>query len=117
MAMSNTAKLGVSVGLGGLTTVLTDSAIRYFAPMTSETSTDVNWYYKYSSLLGGAASLVTAGVLYKLWGKEEAVVAGLTGVFTALAYPAREFVQQKASLSGMRNVRQLAAVAAAGAAR
>jgi len=116
MAMSNTAKLGVSVGLGGLTTVLTDSAIQYFAPATDDAGKPT-WYYRYSSLLGGGASLVTAGVLYKLWGKEEAVVASLAGVLTALAVPTRQFVVEKASLSGMRNVRQLAAVAAAGAAR
>jgi len=114
MAMSTTAKLGVSVGLGGLTTVLTDSAIQYFAPAT-DAAGKVNWYYQYSSLLGGAASLATAGILYKLWGSEEAVVAGLTGVITALAVPTRQFVVEKASLGGMRNVRQLAAVAAAGA--
>jgi uncharacterized membrane protein YkgB len=111
--MSQAAKLGVSVGLGGLTTVLTDSAIQYFAPSVNVETTKPNWYYKYSSLLGGGASLITAGVLYKLWGKEEAVVAGLAGVLTALAVPTRLFVEAKASLSGMRNVRQLAAVAAA----
>jgi hypothetical protein len=111
MAMSTTAKLGVSVGLGGLTTVLTDSAIQYFAPATNAEG-KVNWYYQYSSLLGGVASLATAGILYKLWGSEEAVVAGLTGVITALAVPTRQFVVEKASLGGMRNVRSLAAHAA-----
>jgi hypothetical protein len=112
MAMSNTAKLGVSVGLGGLTTILTDSAIKYFAPVMDTTTGNPPWYQKYSSLLGGAASLATAGILYKLWGSEEAVVAGLAGVLTALAYPTREFVEAHASLEGMRSVRQLAAVAA-----
>ena len=115
MAMSATAKLGVSVGLGGLTTVLTDSAIKYFAPAVDSVTGKPAWYQTYSSLLGGAASLATAGILYKLWGSEEAVVAGLAGVIAALAYPTREYVVANRSLEGMRNVRQLAAVAAAGA--
>jgi hypothetical protein len=113
--MSSTAKLGVSVGLGGLTTILTDSAIQYFAP--ESTTTDPLWYKKYSSLLGGAASLATAGILWKLWGSEEGVVAGLAGVLTALAIPTREYIYtvQTGSLRGMAPVRNLAAHAAASA--
>ena len=107
MAMSQTAKLGVAVGLGGLTTVLTDSAIQYFAPAVDSTGKE-NWYYTYSSLIGGGASLVTAGVLYKLWGTEEAVVAGLAGVLTALAVPTRQFVVEKASTRTQGNIRSLA---------
>ena len=107
MAMSQTAKLGVAVGLGGLTTVLTDSAIQYFAPAVDATGKE-NWYYTYSSLLGAGASLVTAGVLYKLWGMEEAVVAGLAGVLTGLAVPTRQFVVKQALTRSTGNVRQLA---------
>ena len=116
MAMSATAKLGVSVCLGGLTTILTDSAIQYFAPATDATGKET-WYYKYSSLLGGGASLATAGILYKLWGSEEAVVAGLAGVLTALAIPTRQYVVSVTTqgLRGMAPVRNLAAHAAAGA--
>jgi uncharacterized membrane protein YkgB len=106
MAMSSTAKLGVSVGLGGLTTILTDSAIQYFAPAV-DAAGKANWYYTYSSLLGGAASLVTAGVLWELWSKEEGIVAGLTGVLTALAIPTRQYVVTAATKQLAGNVRQL----------
>lgn len=99
MAMSTGAKLGLSTGIGFASTILTDSALRYWAARNPEGAVadangvkPQNWYYQYSSLLGGAVSLAAAGVLWKTLGKEEALVCAIAGIGTALAIPARTWV-------------------------
>lgn len=98
--MGSTAKLAISTGLGFASTTLTDAAIRYWADRTPEPTEDTpepeqNWYYKYSSLLGGVVSLATAGVLWKTMGKEEAIVCALAGIGTALIIPIHTAVDEK----------------------
>lgn len=99
MAMGSTAKLGIATGLGFASTTLTDAALRYWAERTPKPTEETpepeeNWYYKYSSLLGGGVSLATAGVLWKTMGKEEALVCALAGIGTALIIPIREAVDE-----------------------
>ena len=106
MAMSGTAKLGLSVGIGSLSTVATDGAIRYFGNPVNDDGKE-NWYYKYSSLLGAVPGLAAGGVLWKTWGKEEGLVCGLAAIGTALAIPAREFVMQKKSERAVDVIRRL----------
>jgi len=95
MAMSNTAKLGLSAGAGVATTMVVDAALMYFTSPKNEEGDD-NWYYQYSSLLGGAASVVTGAILWKMVGKEEGVVCMVAGLGTALFVPARAWIDEKA---------------------
>jgi len=129
MAMSGMAKLGISAGLGSGTTLATDAGLRYWAERAPKdavpTATDdkQNWYYKRSSLIGGVASLVTAGVLWKVWGAEEGVVAAVAGIGTAIAVPAHEYVDEARvtaetatkGLGRLTQIRQAARTAQAGA--
>ena len=128
MAMSGMAKLGISAGLGSGTTLATDAGLRYWAERAPKDAdqTDLekqNWYYRRSSLIGGVASLVTAGVLWKVWGAEEGVVAAVAGIGTAIAVPAHEYVDEARvtaetatkGLGRLTQIRQAARTAQAGA--
>ena len=101
MSMSTGAKLALSGGIGVASTLLTDGALRYWADRNPANAVadangvkPQNWYYKYSSLLGAGVSVAAAGVLWKTLGKEEALVCLVAGVGTALAIPAREWVDE-----------------------
>jgi len=99
MALSSTAKLAISGGLGIVSTVVTDAAIRYWAdrtpkPTEEEPEPKENWYYTHSSLIGGGVSLATAGVLWKTMGAEEALVCALAGVGCAIIIPVRTAVDE-----------------------
>lgn len=90
--MTPMAKLALGAGAGVLTTLVTDAALRYFASPADEQG-EINWYYKHSALLGGAVSIVTAGVIWKAMNdKEAALVCAIAGVGSALVIPAREYV-------------------------
>jgi len=114
MTMSAISKLGVSAGVGSAAALLTDAALQYWAERspkkadgTPEVDKDgkpvLNWYYEYSSLVGGAASLAAAGILYKTMGKEEALVCAIAGIGTALAIPTRTYVAEARSESETAN--------------
>lgn len=98
MAISGTAKFAVSAGIGSLSTILTDSAIQYWGYPGTGTDGKPTWWYKYSSLLGAGVSVAAAGVLWRTWGTDEALVCLITGVGTALAIPARQYVAEQAPL-------------------
>lgn len=111
MALSEIAKLGIATGVGAASTLLTDSAIQYWADsrikksgegatavfeMESDGTTyKMPWYFEYSNWLGAGVSLAAAGLLYKTMGadgKKAALVCALAGVGTALATPMRKYV-------------------------
>jgi hypothetical protein len=100
MALGSVGKVGVAAGLGAISTIGTDAAITYWAKDKAG-----EWYYDNASLLGGGVSLLVALGLYKLWGSEEAVACAVTGVGTALALPAHNYVAEAATTSGVRGLR------------
>ena len=122
MALSAAGKLGVSAALGVGTTLAVDSGLQYWTypyPLATDgksldVTKDPQWFNKYSSLLGGAAALVVAAILYKVWGAEEAIVAAIAGIGTAVAAPAHTWVAETATenrtFTGLAALRQLAAV-------
>jgi len=92
--MSRSQKLGVAAGIGAGSSILTTAALVYWvSPLTEDG--DPNWAYENAHYLGGGASLLSALVLYKTWGSDEALVCAVTGVGCALMIPARDFAEEK----------------------
>jgi hypothetical protein len=95
MAMSTTAKLLTSVGLGVGAAIVTNGVIRQQAETQDATdATKPNFWFRYAPWISMAGPAAVGLLLWKVagWGTDAAWIAALAGAGAAAAVPANDYV-------------------------
>lgn len=95
MAMSTTAKLLTSVGLGVASAIVVNGVLRQqLNTQDSADATKANPWFRYAPFVSAAGPAAVALLIWKLagWGTDAALVALLAGIGAAMAVPANDYV-------------------------
>lgn len=88
-----------SVGIGGLAALLTNGIIvAKVQPMAEGatagtfSATEESFWFKYRAYIAALAAVISGIVLWKVWGKDEGLLAGVGGGIVALAPKINDYV-------------------------